>query len=443
MFAPSPENPPGTLLVPPPTVPSTAAPAILVPSGIATSRATLFQFRPGVGLLEEYSDNFNLTGTNRVENFRTGVTPSIDLGINTALTKGSLSYVLGIIHDSSSPSGDVEVFHRLNAQASWDASPRLRLTILDSFVRSDEPTQADRLSLRRERRLFTSNAFTARSEYRIDRIATTASYHLATFSDDGDDTIAHTIAATASATFAVTNTVTVGYEYLASDTEGRTAANPSEINGIGSEATSITGHRLSGTLQRRLNALLTGGLTASYAIRHETTAIGRTDDFDIWSVSLFSSYAVGRLSMNASLGVARLEGPNDNDFTPVSTSTIAYALPRGSITVSLDSGFAETFTEGQNRGVIQTVGLTGTFVYQLTPAITATTTGYYRRNDTTGARTVVRDREETTWGANVTLEIQLARWLRLTLDYVHSDSSSSGERPIVENRARLMLQASY
>jgi hypothetical protein len=431
-----------TIFVPPPTVPSTAAPPVLLPPRGRAPRASFFEFRPGIGLLEEYSDNFTLTEINRVENFRSGVTPTLDIGINGAFTKGWISYVLAVVHDSSKESQDIELFHRVDAQLSWDATPRLKFTLIDTFIKSDEPTVADRLNLSRERRLFTTHAFTARSEYRIDRVATTASYHLATFSADDEETTSHTISATASAVLAVANTVTLGYEYLASDSSSTPAADPFALRGIGAGATTITGHRVSTAVERRLNALTTGGLSGSYAIRDVDTN-GQSNDYDIWTVSAFGRYAAGRVWISAGLGYSGLRQSTGSDSAITSFATASYTLPRGSVSVGFESGFAETFAEGQNRGVIRTSGVNGTVVHQFTPLITGTVTAYYRRNDTAGAGDTVVDRAQTAWGANVTLSIQFTSWLRLTLDYLHSDSSSAPLPSTIENRGRITLQARF
>lgn len=411
---------------PPASIPSTAAPAFPPP---AIPPAATFDLRPSVSLSEEYTDNFNLAPRDRRENFRTSVSPGATLLINGAFTKGQINYRLSGSHDSSTD--DTSLFHSLLGQVSWEATPRLRLTASDVLTRSDEPAQADVLSLRRERRTFTHNTFSLNSDYRIANIGTRGFYRLATFfAEGGQDTISHTIGASSSTAIYQTNTVSLGYEYLQSETSG------------GSD---ISGHQVTASLARQLSALASAGVSGSYALRTVTRDDSETDSAT-WNISLFSAYSVpGKWSLNGSIGFSRLESDPGMDRTSVSTVTsLSYRFARATAIVSVDQGFSQTFAEGENFGVVETRGVRGSLAYPLTPFISGNASAFFRQNEFTGIGGGQAERTDDRWGASISFAIQLLRWLSMELEYAHTEASSSVPRGgFMENRARASLNAAF
>ena len=416
-----------------------------MPSPDVTPPAATFELDYLLGIAEEYSDNFRHSGADKKSNLRTSISPGIQLGINGALTKGLIRYVLSGTYDTSD--NETGLFHSLDASVTWQATPRLNLTLSDTFVRSDEPSQADRLSLRRNREPFISNTFTLRSTYSLAPITTTAYYGLTTFfQDDGRDTISHLIGATAGTSFYESNTVTVGYEYLKSDTSDGQVTGSSVS--LGAEALSdVSGHRFFGSFTRQLNPLTSAGISGSYALRQS----GDTD-YDLWSVSLFATRSVGDLSLTGSVGYSQVRLEAGTDSGILTAATLVYRFARAVLTLGFDSGFSETFAEGQNFGVVKTRGVTATLSYPFTPFITGTTRGFYRQNETTGT-TRGGARDEDAWGASASVAIKLSRWLTMLLDYSHIEASrsaisESAPAPqnaggFTENRARISLSASF
>ena len=117
----------------------------------------------------------------------------------------------------------------------------------------------------------------------------------------------------------------------------------------------------------------------------------------------------------------------------------------------MDSGFSETFAQGQNFGVVETRGVTGTFSYQLTPALGTTASAYYRQNTTTGRSGASNSGDQNTWGALFRIEARLTSWLGLSLDYTHTAVTDSNRAATSstfggsydENRVRLSLSARF
>ena len=162
------------------------------------------------------------------------------------------------------------------------------------------------------------------------------------------------------------------------------------------------------------------------------------------------------MSLSGNVGYSQVKREaGGTDSSILSATTLMYRFARASLTLGVDSGFSETFAEGQNSGVVETRGVTGTLSYLFTPFITATTGGFYRQNAPTGAKTGGGPRDENTWGATVSVAIKLSRWLTMLLDYSHTEASKQAilqstpqSTPqdggaFTENRARISLNASF
>jgi len=442
---------PGSIFIPSPTVPSVAGPPVLGPRDPGLPPAATYTIQYTGAASEEFSDNFSLSSTERIQNFRSILSPGVIVDINSAFTKGHIQYSLNLTHDSSSDEQTVNLFHTFVGRMNWEATPLLRFSVGDAFSRTDEPTQADRLSLRRERRTFSQNTFLASCDYLIDRVSTSANYRLSTFlGEDRDRTTAHTIGLSAGTSLYGTNTVSLGYEYLKSTTERRTV---STTDTLAAGATDITGHRLTASFSRQLSSLLSAGITGGYSIRNTDqggstgAGVGGTsDNFTVWNVSVFNSYTTPVLSLSGSLGYSQSTSDSGRgDSAVTSTTALSYRFARAVATLSIDSGFSETFAEGDNVGLVQTRGIVASLLYPITSAVTGTVSGYYRDNTGVGSS----GGTATTVGANLSLNVRLTNWLGLLLDYAYIETSSSkgsgvgglGGNDYTENRARVSLNA--
>jgi len=427
-----PPAPPG------PTIPSVAAPPVVAsPAALGVVPTAVFEVHPSIGLSEEYSDNFLQRNEDRQSNFRTTLTPGFTLLINSPLTKGVIAYSFGLAHDSSA-SGDFGHFHSLLGSVTWEATPLLSLTLSDAFTRSDEPSQADRLSLRRERSTFVSNRFAAEATYRLRGLSVRPYYSNSIFSDQeetGQETVSHTLGTMVTVPLYTTNSLTGGYEYLRSTT---------------SDTSDVTGHRLTAAVSRLLNPRTTVGLAAGLTMRDESEEAGQGDRFKIWNLSLFASRTLtGRLTLDTSLGVSMLttdEG-NRGDFGPsLSTaSTLAYRFGRITAILGVDKGFSETFESGENFGVVDTEGVTGRFSYAFSPALSTSLGAFYRKNDFTGVAGGAEDGTETSWGANASVALRLRSWLDVGLLYSYTDrrDDRSEADTFTENRIQAFLRAAF
>lgn len=427
---------------PPTTIPSTAPPEFTRPEGPGLRPAATIELHPSVRLSEEYSDNFNQSARDEQDNLRTILSPGLLALINAAMVKGQVGYTLSGVHDSST--GDTNLFHSLLGHVGWGATPRLRLSASDVLTRSDEPARADQLNLRQGRRTFTSNAFGLTADYLVANIGTQGSYRLTTFFDEeGADTVSHAFGVGASTTFYRTNTASLGYEYLTSETSG--PRDPRALGGAGDSDT--TRHQFTASLTRELTSTFSAGVTGSYALYTQTGgALAGETDSTLWNISLFTAYALpGRLSLNGTTGVGRLESDSGESSVLFTTATtLTYWFARATATVGVDQGFSPTFAAGENFGIVKTRGFRGSLSYPFTPFISGSGSAFFRTNEFTGVGGGEADRSEDTWGGAISFSVRLLRWLSLGLEYAYTEASSSESfRSFSENRARASLSAAW
>ena len=255
---------------PPATIPSgPPEPVVLIPPPQTARPTQTFEFRPSIRVTEGYTDNFNLTPTDKVSNFRTGVTPELRVLVDLGFLTGQAAYTPMVFYDTALDKGDVH--QAFAGKLAWQAMPRLKLSASDVLRQGDEPSEADQLGLTSGRQEFTSNLLSLTADYVFDPYTVQGYYRLSSFSSD-ELTITQTPGASASVTILQINRLTLGYEYL----DSRTTSGPP-----GTDSTT-TGNQVTGTVSRDVARDLAAGVTAVYAAREEQTATGNTN-FTRWS----------------------------------------------------------------------------------------------------------------------------------------------------------------
>jgi hypothetical protein len=423
---------------PPPTIPT--APEVLLPlPPLPTNRPVkTFDFRPMLSVSEEYSDNFNRSSRDPISNFRSMISPGFQLLLDSGFLTGQAMYTLSAFRDSS-----VDEFgkhHLFVGQLAWQVTPRLKLSLADTFTQSDNPALADRLDLRLARQEFTSNLLSLVGDYSLGgRIDTSEYYRLSTFTSAQQTTSTHTLGAKGSVPLGQIHTLTLGYEYLDSETTVERAG-AGVVGAFGNSAT--TGHQLTGSFSRDLTKERTAGVTAAYAIREQTVASGRTN-FSRWSVSLFNNYVAEKLVLRGSIGLAQLDAQGAKARLLFTSDTdVAYHLGPAVLGLRLERGFSESFGQGQNFGVVETSGISGSLFYRFSPLLTASATGGYRENKFTGLGGGLAGGEDQVITVTANLSYQVLRWLTATVDYTYTHAKLSGQ-PLgfVEDRFRAALNA--
>jgi uncharacterized protein (PEP-CTERM system associated) len=166
----------------------------------------------------------------------------------------------------------------------------------------------------------------------------------------------------------------------------------------------------------------------------------------VWSASFFNSYQTSTLGISGSLGYARSSSESGtSDASITSTTVVNYRFARATASIAIDSGFAETFAEGENSGLVQTRGVVASLSYPITPALSGSISAFYRDNTGVGSSSGTTN----TIGATASATFRLTNWLNFGLDLAHTEVGSSktppasnvGSGDYTENRARISLNA--
>jgi hypothetical protein len=423
--------PPWTAPVPP-SPSQSHPPGALPPALLTLGGGKLFSLYPTLSLSETWTDNWNQTATHRLTNYRTTVGPGINLLINGPSTKGSLSGNAGLTYDTADRSGEIKVFPSGTAALQQVLSPRLSLTLTDTYVRSDNPTQADPFGLNTQRQTFTSNSFSAAINYLIDRVATQGYYRNSIFWLDGGNgshTTSNVFGVTASSLIGANNTAQVGYEFSLSDTSGASSGSNSGQTSVNLFTGSVnnsghtTGNLFTASLSRQTGQYSSAGISSSYQLISQSN-----NDTQIWNVSLFSTYGLASgLSMSGSLGYSWLIPDQGSSTSGISSNTsVSYRFAQAVISVGIFSDFRQTALEGQNFGIVQTQGFTGLLLYTFTPFIIGSLQGSYTTNSFTGIGNSSSSPDTNTLTGTATLNWQLLRWLSMQGQYIYLLRSTSG-----------------
>ena len=421
--------PPWTPPVAPPPSQSHAPGVFVLPIGLATGAT--FEYHPTVTLSEQYSDNFNLntSAQGRQSNFRTTLSPGTTILINTAKTQGSVSATSGLTYDSSADESNFNVFPSLSASIRHTFTPRLSLTLTDSFNRNDNPNVADSSGLRQQRQTFTSNSFGASVDWLIDLLATNYYYRNTYFSNDGTNnttsqnstdsasqsdstTISQTFGLSASTQVGLLNTVRVGYEYSINEPQ---------------EGVTSYGNLFTASVSHQLGTYASVGVQGSYLMQ-------TLDDLKIWNGSVFGTYGLPTgFSFSGSVGYSLLNSDVASNQSGYSGNMLAsYAHARGVISIGVFQDYRATYQggqigqsgvdqSGQNFGVVQTLGLTGNFTYQLTPLIGSFIQTAYTQNKNTGIGNIKSDTSQDYFTANAGINWQALSWLNVSVQYTRYD----------------------
>jgi len=407
---------------------------------------------------EMWTDNFNFSSTDKQSDYRTVIGPGANLLINGPTTKGTLSGTWGFTYDTAASSSDnFNLFPSLNASIVQIFTPRLSATVTDSYVRNNSPYQSNQFGLTTQRQTFTSNSFSVGLNYLIDRIATSVYYrnsYYTTGSSNGSNTSSNILGASASTPIGVFNTVSLGYEYSWSDTSGTSSGNNSG---------QTTGNLFTATYTRQTGQYSSAGIQGSYQLlsgaglqsSNQQGSQSSSNDETIWNVSLFSTYGLpSGLSVSGSLGYSQVSGDGQSTQGAVtSNSNVSYRFGPAVASLGIFSDFQNTGLNGQNFGVVQTQGVTGSLSYTFTPLVTGSAFASYVSNGTTGLGNNSSSPNSNSWNTGVNLNWQMLRWLVMNAQYSYSfwnnggisvnGSNNSNTGNITVNSVLLSLQATF
>src|SRR5438309_5171281 len=250
-----------TLRTPPlQTIPSAPRTEFPVPVPAARRPVQLFDFHPLIGVSEEYTDNFNRTVTNRQDNFRSMLSPGMNVLMDAGFLTGEATYTISGFYDTAVD--EPGYFNTFAGRLSWEATPRLKLNVGAGLTQSDEPSQADSLGLRQVRLKFISSNASLGADWSVSGNVTASPYYrFLNFSDEsGPQTTTQFVGTNVSTSIYQIHTLTVGYEYLESTTSNATT-------GTSTGDSDIHGHQFSASFSRDISQRMTAGISGGYAFR--------------------------------------------------------------------------------------------------------------------------------------------------------------------------------
>jgi hypothetical protein len=424
----------------------------LFPPTVTTIRGATLEFHPTLRLSEEYSDNFFQTSSGAEDNFRTTFGPGFTLFLNGARTYGALSTILDLVHDTAPNSGDeVKFFPSLNLAVRYALSPRLALTLTDTFIRSDQANTLDRLGIRQGRQTSDTNTLGLAVDWLVGRIATQAYYrNVLFFNEDNNngptgnsqtnqgDSVTNIVGVNASTLVATDYLVRLGYEFSAVNTMNQS----SNVNNVSNNTTNT----IFASGSRQFGLYTTGGISSSYSWQ-------TSDNTTIWNVSLFGAYGLPTgLSLAAAVGYSVLNSDTqDNEGTVSANVNASYRFARAVISVGVFQDFRQTAQQGENFGTVETRTYYGQFLYQITPFINAFANVAYSENEPTGTGNVNNNQtaKSLTYGGGINW--LALRWLTASLRYEFRKQTGqdafnqavAGSGNFAENRVILSLYAAF
>ena len=436
-------------------IPNLTIPGAFSPT-VTTVRGAAIEFHPTARASLEYSDNFFQTTSRSEDNLRSILGPGFVVFVNGARTFGRLSTTIDLVHDTvRSANDEVRVLPSLEAAIRYALTPRLALTLTDTYIRNDSAAVADQSGIRRGRRLFNQNTLGLSVDWLLDQVATQAYYKNVLFVNENgsgnggsnsvnnntsgvndEDTLTHILGVNATARIAANYLVRGGYEFSKSD-----------VIGGGPSGDDTTSHTFFTSLARQLGLYSTAGISGSFQQQSN-------DNARIYNASLFGAYGLPTgLSLSGSVGYSILDSDADNEHTVSANVSASYRFTRAMISVGAFQDFRQTAQEGQNFGTVVTRTYFGSFLYQFTPFLNSIVQVSYSENEPTGVGNSNGGGTQThlTYGAS--LNWQALRWLTARLQYsytkqrgddVFNQGTSGGtDSSYAENLVTLSLFATF
>jgi hypothetical protein len=420
---------------------------------VTTVRGALLEFHPTARASLEYSDNFFQTTSRSEDNFRSILGPGFTLLMNGARTFGSLSTTIDLVHDTAENSGDdVKVHPSLTGFLRYQLTPRLALTLTDTFVRDDSAQTADQFGIRRGRQTFSRNTAGLAADWLLDQVALQAYYRNVLFFNESEgqtggdaatetdeDSITHILGVNASTRLAIDYLVRAGYEFSRTDSTGGSTGGDS----AGEDSTS---HTVFASAARQLGPYASAGIVGSASFQTDEST-------RIYNASLFGTYGLPTgFSVSARVGYSILENDTDDDEGGISADLSAsYRFARAVISAGVFQDFRQTAQQGQNFGTVESRSYFASFLYQWTPFINTTLNATYSENEPTGTGNADNGRTQTSLTYGASLNWQILRWLTASLRYTHTKQTGNdafnqgvgGSGDFAENRASINFFALF
>lgn len=401
------------------------------------------RFHPIVSVRGEYSDNLNLTKTNKNEDVITTVQPGIrflNMGDKTGM---NLDYTLGAVFYGKKTNLNY-ISHNASLDVKYMTASHINFYLKESFIRSDEPREQEYfttpaansyvLATTTERAVYWRNVVAPTIEYQFgpeNRLGVNYRNNIyRTDSTSGQNSQEHYINPFFSYWFDKRNGINLEYGL----TYGEFDRNPD-----------LTGHRANARYIYRLSPQHSVFAEYTFSKRifdsSEPSGASFGNDYDIHEPSIGMKFLISTtLTASAQVGYFWARPKTGTAKEGVSyKGELANIDPRTTYGLILQGGYTEDLFTSQNLGFVRYHRLTGSLNHRLDKQISLGCFGSMEY-----AEYQVSDRRDTIWGVGGRASYMPLSWLTLALEASHRENQSSVDTVgYVENRGMLRITVMY
>jgi hypothetical protein len=403
---------------------------------LAQAAELLSKLHPYISIKGEYTDNLDLTSTNKKEDFFTTVQPGIKFSNMDKMSGVDLDYSLGAVFYSKNSNLNY-ISHNASLNAKYLTSEHINFYLKESFIRSDNPQEREYfttsednkyvLATKTERAIYWRNVAAPTLEYQFgpeNRIGVNYRNNLyRTESAVDQDSQENYINPFFSYWFDKRNGIALDYGFTKGDFEN----NPD-----------LTGHRANVRYTNRFSARSSAFAEYTYSRRtFESPGV----NYDIHEPAVGITHAFTP-SLNGSAQVGYFWKESENGPTKSGFSykgELRNIDPRTTFQISLQGGYTEDFFTSENLGFNRYHRLTGSLTHRLE-----------RRVSVGGFASLERaefdqpEHRDTTWGIGGRASYMPLKWLTLALEVSHNDRQSDvSYYEYTENRGIFTITATY
>ena len=422
----------------------------------------LSKFQPYVTVQEEYSDNIDLTATNKREDFITTVYPGVRFStLPSSTIRGEfrrapttaeekygfdLDYRLGLVFYAKETDNNY-VSHEGTVNAWYTFNQRLTFRVGEYLIRSEEPREQEYpgaaavqfisgtfvdirglyvLGTQRQRAIYLRNVFTPTIEYKFGREdLLSLNYRSNIYNNQSplyEDSREDFINPKFTYWFNIRNGISLEYGLTLGHFE---------------RSSDLTGHMIAGRYSYRFNPRTT--IFGEYEFRSQNFQ-APSIDYNVQAPSLgiehdFSPTLSGRVKLGYFWQSPR---KGSKESGPVYDILLAKRQEKATYTLLFQGGSREDFFTAENLGFTKYHRAVGTVTYRLTERMTAGLSGSFERAESGLGR------RDDIWGIDGNLSYQLFRWLSLSLTLSHrEDRSNISNLDYSEYRGIFRVAATY
>jgi len=426
------------------------------------------RFQVYVSAQEEYSDNIDLTASNKLDDFITTVSPGLKFSSlpRTRVAAGEFRQTPGEGEENFGMNGDYHpgfVFYAKNTDrnyvshdgtlnAWYTLDKRLTFRVREYLLRSEDPREPDYsqtaipgqyiLGTQRNRSTYLRNVFEPSLEYKFGKEnLLSMSYQnnlYNTQNSSGRNSVENYFNPRLSYWFDIQNGVSLDYGLTLGHFEG---------------SPDLVGHSVKGRYTYRFDPKTSLFGEYTFMLRNFDTPVEKLP------VPIFPPPEPPSLDYtvhNPTVGIERVFSPTfsakgqigyywqipdqgSKKAGPFYNISLTKQAERTNLTLSLQGGYTEDFFSAQNLGFTKSYSAIGAVSHHLAEKMTVGLTGSFQR-----AISYDPDQKENIWDVSGNTSYQVLRWLSLFLSVSHrEDHSSISTQSYAENRGIFRMTATY